>query len=144
MSNLNLPRMTYANLATLTRGRIDRVKLAYETTVERMRASNGASWDVFLIRHHGNAIAEIGPDYFTLDNGGWNSRTTADRLQRILKDNGANYSARCCKLNRTDDFPTIAIWRNGKAVRVLDTAVAHFSRTDVNAPYALQGGDEYA
>lgn len=143
MSNLNLPRMTYVNLAKLTRGRIDRVKLAYETTAERIQASNGASWDTFLIRHHGNAIAEIGPDYMTLDNGGWNSRTTADRLQRILKDNDINYSARCCKLTRDAYGPQLAIWRNGKVVRVFDTSVAHFSRTDVNAPYVLQGGDEY-
>lgn len=143
MSNLNLPKLTYANLATLTRARTDRVKLAYETTAERIKASNGASWDTFLIRHHGNVIAEIGPDYMTLDNGGWNSRTTANRLHTILKDNGINYSARCCKLTRQDDYARIAIWRNGKPVRVLDTSVAHFSRADVNLPYALQGGDEY-
>lgn len=141
MSNLNLPRMTYANLATLTRARTDRVKLAYETTAERVRASNGASWDAFLIRHHGNAIAEIGPDYFTLDNGGWNSRTTADRLQRILRDNGANYAARCCKLARDAYGPQLAIWRDGKPVRVLDSSVAHFSRTDPSAPYALHGSE---
>ena len=143
MSNLNLPRMTYANLATLMRLRFGQFKLAYETTAERIKASNGAPWDTFLIRHHGNEIAEIGPDYMTLDNGGWNSRTTANRLHTILKDNDINYSVRCCKLTRQDDYAQIAIWRNGKPVRVLDTSVAHFSRVSPNHPYVLQGGDEY-
>lgn len=128
MSNLNLPKLTYANLATLTRGRIDRVKLAYETTAER---STYGTWDTFLIRHHGNVIAEIGPDSFTLDNAGWNSRTTADRLHRILKDNDANYSA-TCRQSR------IEIRRNDKVVRVLDESVAHFKRDDVNTPYYLE------
>lgn len=143
MSNLNLPRMTYANLATLTKGRIDRVSIAYKTTVERSNSGGlRGSWDLFLVRHHGNPIAEIGPDFFTIDNGGWNSRTTADRLNRIVRDMGANYHVRCCKPTR-DDWAVVGVWRNGKLLRDLSTSVAHFCRTSPEVPFVLEGGDEY-
>ena len=86
MSNLNLPRMTYVTLNGMLRNAYARgnnvVKLAYETTASRWQDSN-----VVVIYHHGNQIAEIGENHITLDNAGWHSRTTANRLNAILRDN---------------------------------------------------------
>ena len=46
--------------------------------------SNGIS-RVYL---HGNKIAEIGDDYLTLFDGGWQSNTTKSRLNAILSEFG--------------------------------------------------------
>lgn len=93
MSNLSLPKMTYVTLSGMlsnaeAKGKFNPLKIAYETTIERLpRTVNGTPRYVILVRHHRNPIAEIGPDYFTLDNAGWHSVTTANRLNRILRDN---------------------------------------------------------
>ena len=151
MSNLTLPRMTYVTLngmlhnADLRGNRT--VKLAYETTASRGQDGN------VVVYHHGNPIAEIGEDYFTLDNAGWHSRTTADRLNAILRDNQTvlpsdpNVTDRLYYSVRIQQGRMILTGRpvQGKQVtlREFDRSVAHFSRTDVNAPYVLQGGGEY-
>jgi hypothetical protein len=41
--------------------------------------------NVFL---HGNKIAEIGDDFVTLFDGGWQSATTKSRLNAILQEHG--------------------------------------------------------
>ena len=46
--------------------------------------SSGAS-RVYL---HGNKIAEVGDDYLTLFDGGWQSNTTKSRLNAILSEFG--------------------------------------------------------
>lgn len=145
MSNLNLPPMTYVTLrARITNRYPTRVKLAYETTAELYQG------DTVLVRHHGNPIAHLGPDYFTLDNAGWNSVTTANRLNAILRDNQTpivkgfdrvHYYAACRQRQ-------IGIWgrpAEGKdrLLRVLDHSVAHFSRVDAQHHFVLQGGDEH-
>lgn len=154
MSNLSLPKMTHATLATmianesLKSGRT-RVKLAYETTAEWSTHGVGN----VVVRHHGNPIAEIGPDFFTLDNAGWHSRTTADRLNQILKDNQTTLP--------TDPKVTDRLWyfvhiKDGemllsgrpvegpaRKLRSFYSSVAHFSRVSKQHHYLLQGGDEY-
>jgi hypothetical protein len=37
---------------------------------------------------HGNLIAEIGPTYIELFDGGWQSNTTKSRLNAILREHG--------------------------------------------------------
>lgn len=48
--------------------------------------STGVSY-VYL---HGNKIAEIGEDYMTLFDGGWQSNTTKSRLNALLSAFGIN------------------------------------------------------
>lgn len=85
MSNLKLPSMTAFDLAKIVK--TDREKtIAYETTAERYWNDAQAEYGYF-IRHHGNMIAHITPDYIELSNAGWDSRTTAMRLNRICIDN---------------------------------------------------------
>lgn len=40
---------------------------------------------------HGNKIAEVGEDYITLFDGGWQSNTTKSRLNAILSAFGSNF-----------------------------------------------------
>lgn len=93
MSNLNLPKMTYATIAgMLDRSGRESVKLAFKTTAERYPLPNNPS---VVVSHHKSGIAIIGRHAITLTNAGWHSRTTADRLNAILRDNGLElYSIR--------------------------------------------------
>lgn len=59
-----------------------RKTIARNTTVELVSHPRG-----MVIRHHGNAIALLGDEGFTLENSGWDSSSTAQRLNRILLDN---------------------------------------------------------
>lgn len=85
MSNLTLPKMTYVTLngmlanneAKLRHGAL---KIAYQTHITR---HDGA----VTVYHHGNPIAELTEHSITISGSGWNSRTTADRLNAILRDN---------------------------------------------------------
>jgi hypothetical protein len=43
---------------------------------------------VSIVYLHGNKIAEIGDDYLTLFDGGWQSNTTKSRLNAILSEFG--------------------------------------------------------
>lgn len=88
MSNLKLPRMTYDSLKLgieqrRTRNPDTPMTLAYATTAEYYYEYG----DEFIgIRHHGNAIAQVGPDRLDLTTAGWDSVTTANRLHKILGD----------------------------------------------------------
>ena len=153
MSNLNLPRMTYVTLNGMLHNAYARgnnvVKLAYETT-----ASRGQGGNVVVVYHHGNQIADIGENYFTLDNAGWHSRTTADRLNAILRDNQTvlpsdpNVTDRLYYSVRIQQGRMILTGRpvQGKQVtlREFDRSVAHFSRASRDHHFTLRGGDEYS
>ena len=41
---------------------------------------------VSIVRLHGNKIAEIGDDFLTIFDGGWQSNTTKSRLNAIFSD----------------------------------------------------------
>lgn len=85
MSNLNLPTMSYTNLdKVLTDSGKSRVKLAYAT--DAMRVGRGIA-----VLHHDNMIATLAPDAIQVDTCGWDSVTTANRLNRILVDSGLPY-----------------------------------------------------
>ena len=43
---------------------------------------------VSLVYLHGNKIAEVGDDYLTLFDGGWQSKTTKSRLNALLGEFG--------------------------------------------------------
>lgn len=83
MSNLKLPSMSYASLTSRNNG-----TLAYATTL------TVTPHKCAEVRHHGNLIAEIGPDGLWISNAGWDSSTTANRLRVILRDNGLPYTVR--------------------------------------------------
>ncbi len=157
MSNLNLPKMTYGTLSAMVRdSRNYQAELAYKTTAEY-----GDGGHTVVIRHHGNPIAEIGEHFFTLDNAGWHSRTTSDRLNRILQDNCTDpyeayperplYSVRIRQGRmvvtgywKWDTDPIMGIKAGTERVlREFDRSVAHFSRVDAAHHYVLEGGDEY-
>lgn len=153
MSNLNLPKMTYTTLSGLihlraAQHRYGPVKLAYETTAERV--SDGS----VLVRHHGNPIAQIGPDWFTLSGAGWNSSTTATRLAQILRDNQTtlppadsgfddrlHYSV-SSRDNRRERGLYLVAWNHTTKltlVRDIQFGSAHFSRVDAQRHYVLHG-----
>ena len=85
MSNLNLPQMTYDNLSSLLNGR--EKQIAYATTAY---AHDG----YVSVYHHSSLIAEIHRDEVILTNAGYESSTTTNRLQHILRDNQIPYSVR--------------------------------------------------
>lgn len=87
MSNLKLPTMTYDNLSKLLGGRSAKT-LAYATTAERHANGN------IIVRQHGNAIAELSPDTLYIDQCGWDSSTTANRLRKVMADNEVGYYVR--------------------------------------------------
>lgn len=85
MSNLTLPKLTVAALnKSMTRG--DK-KLAFATTAHRTWNDAEADYN-YHIAHHDNGIATIGCDFIQISHAGWNSTTTANRLNHILIDNG--------------------------------------------------------
>lgn len=86
MSNLSLPKMTYANLAPkLTAGKTR--TLAYETKAQLCSGGGVA------ILHHGHTIAMLGSDgHLYVTNAGWSSSTTRGRIHTILTDNQAGWS----------------------------------------------------
>lgn len=86
MSNLKLPTLTWHALECITAGR-PTVTVAYKTTVT---ANADGMFGTFAIRHHGNLIAYVGLTSIQLVHAGWNSVTTANRLNRVCVDNGVN------------------------------------------------------
>lgn len=44
--------------------------------------------DISRVYLHGNLIAEVGPTYIQLFDGGWQSNTTKSRLNAILREHG--------------------------------------------------------
>lgn len=159
MSNLTLPKMTFVTLKGMIGNARARhpfptnpvIKLAYETTAEWDTSSDFDQ--TIVVRHHGNPIAEIGADFFTLDNAGWHSRTTARRLNRILRDNQTVLPSDPAVTDRLWYYVRInqgrmQLWGRpiqGKPrlLRDYDCSVTHFSRVSPDHHYVLQGGDEY-
>lgn len=84
MSNLKLPSLTWHSLELSLAGRLSK-KIAYETTV---KANADGMFGTFALYHHGNLIAYVGLTRVQLVHAGWNSRTTAHRLNRVCVDNG--------------------------------------------------------
>ena len=83
MTNLIFPNASYESLMRHlepTGGEVK--KIAYKTHAAIDRRVNVSIW------HHGNPIALIGKDSVRLSNAGYHTRTTADRLHRIARDNG--------------------------------------------------------
>ena len=79
MSNLSLPLMSFDNLAKM---RVPASgKIAHNTWIRR----NSDSVEVI---YHTTVIAVIYRDRVVISNGDWHTRTTANRLNAILRDNG--------------------------------------------------------
>lgn len=153
MSNLTLPKMTYATLkGMLSNAHLKgqwRVKLAYETTIEY--DNDGKA---IIVRHHNNSIALIGPDWFTICGAGWNSQTTATRLRAILNDNQTAlppadsgfddrlYYSVSSRNNAKEYGLYLVAWNHNTThhnVRDIQSVVAHFSRVDSTHHYVLHG-----
>jgi len=84
MTNLKLPSLTWHSLERLTGGRA-RATIGYKTTAT---ANADGMFGTFAIRHHGSIIAYVGIDRVQLRHAGWDSITTAHRLNRVCVDNG--------------------------------------------------------
>lgn len=79
MSNLKLPNMSRESLLATVSSKDYWTKIAYATHVHLA--------DTVLIKHHDTVIAELHKDSVTLNNGGYNSTTTSNRLNKIARDN---------------------------------------------------------
>ena len=75
----NLKTMSYKELSKLPTGK--RRKLGYETYAENRGKG------MVVVYHHNNPIAGIHKNRLELDNCGWDSNTTRDRLDQIVYDN---------------------------------------------------------
>lgn len=109
MSNLKLPNFEYNSIKDSLPAKYPYSKLvAYKTQGEvaslwkRVKSNDENPYGYtteerelyVVIYHHNNRIAEIGPDNIWVSNAGWASKTTAQRLTAILRDNGYNYPIR--------------------------------------------------
>jgi len=96
MSNLKLPTMSFYNLCKIAiPAKGEWKKIAYETYVRyRVRESdNGLRQFIAIdVRHHHTVIATIQDKTVTLDNGGYVSSTTTNRMNRVLRDNRVPFS----------------------------------------------------
>lgn len=83
MSNLNLPKMTFGNLAALVGKPGHSVKLAYATYAYLARDRSYVE-----VIHHNTKIGELrdNGDVF-VTNAGYTSSTTRNRIHTILKHN---------------------------------------------------------
>ena len=82
MRNLKLPRMSYDNLSTMKVPASG--KIAHNTWIRRFP-------DCVEVIYHATVIAIIYRDNVVISNGGWSTRTTADRLNAITRDNGFGF-----------------------------------------------------
>ena len=80
MSNLNLPAMDYANLCKLANKGTKWVKIGYQTWVRRDEESD----HVVKVKHHNSIIANVSETKTVFNNHGYHTKTTADRLNRIV------------------------------------------------------------
>ena len=82
MSNLKLPRMSFENLSTM---RVPASgKIAHNTWIRRFA-------DYVEVTFYTAVIAAIYRDKIVISNGDWATRTTADRLNAITRDNGFGF-----------------------------------------------------
>lgn len=79
MSNLVLPLMSFDHLSTMSVPRSG--KIAHNTWIKRYP-------DRVEVIYHTTTIAIIYRGRVKFSNGGWPTRTTADRLHAIMRDNG--------------------------------------------------------
>ena len=79
MSNLILPIMSFDHLSTMSVPRSG--KIAHNTWINRYP-------DRVEVTYHATTIAIIYRDKVKITSGGWPTRTTADRLNAITRDNG--------------------------------------------------------
>lgn len=93
MSNLQLPCMSFENLSTMNVPRSG--KIAHNTWIRR----NSDSVEVI---YHTTVIAIVYRDRVAISNGGWATRTTADRLHAILRANGFG----CVNIRKGEMFYT--------------------------------------
>lgn len=82
MSNLKLPVMSFDHLSRMEVPRSG--KIAHNTWIKR-------SPDSVEVIYHTTIIAIIYRDKVKITNGGWPTRTTADRLNAITRDNGLGW-----------------------------------------------------
>ena len=82
MSNLKLPSMSFENLSTMKVPASG--KIAHNTYIRR-------NSDNVEVIYHTTVIAIVSSDNVAISNGGWATRTTADRLHAITRDNGLGY-----------------------------------------------------
>lgn len=84
MSNLKLKSMHYKKLKDRLRDKNGKPeKLGYETW-----ATDRTEDDAVAIQHHASIIGIVKPFSVSVSNRGWDSSTTRDRINRILRDNG--------------------------------------------------------
>jgi len=79
MSNLKLPCMSFDNLSTMKVPASG--KIAHNTYIRHFP-------DSVEVIYHTTVIAILRPGRVSISNGGWATRTTADRLNAIMRDNG--------------------------------------------------------
>ena len=82
MSNLQLPLMTFENLATMKVPASG--KIAHNTWIRRFPGS-------VEVIYHTTVIAVIYRDKVAISNGDWHTVTTANRLNAITRDNGLGH-----------------------------------------------------
>ena len=83
MSNLKLPALDYANLIKLANNGDTWVKIGYQTSVRREPGNFAA----VQLRHHDTVIATVTSTHTIVTHGGYHSKTTADRLNRVVYAN---------------------------------------------------------
>ena len=100
MSNLNLPAMNYSNLMGIARAvkfteqNKGYKKIAHNTYV-RLDPINA---ERVQVKYHKTIIATIEPNAIRVNSGGWNTVTTAQRIDAVLRENTGN-QFRCVRRN---------------------------------------------
>lgn len=82
MSNLKLPNFDYKPLHDSGRSGV----VAYQTSISQAVTSAGEG--LVVVTHHSTPIATLGRWHVSLNTGGYNSVTTSNRLNHIIRDNG--------------------------------------------------------
>lgn len=94
MTNLKFPDTSYNSLCRKFPNTDLGKHFAYATTIDTVTITEeGLGSPVFVIRHHGSEIALICETKVYVSNAGWTSKTTIDRIHRILTDNATGYGA---------------------------------------------------
>lgn len=88
MSNLKLPDISYSNLVQIAGD--DWKKIAYETYAKRVPNYERGLTAVY-VRHFNSTIAIVLPDVVVVDNHGYHTRTTANRLNEIVFSNTGHH-----------------------------------------------------
>ena len=81
MTNLKLPSLSYENLISKVPESGRHKSLGYKTVAWQEDGT-------VFVQHHDTIIATLFERFIRLSTGGWDSKTTAHRLNAILHDNG--------------------------------------------------------